>query len=228
MKRVSFLLMFATLFFTGCAEKATPINGVSDIKSNKFQEEMAYQRGYNKAKEELKDKYIEEGYNKAKEAFMAFKKDIQAWKAGMYADKEKLLTHTKIIGIDNGSGQIQLKAIGGEFRKDLSIDEILDFYAKHKEIIPIYKEEQLAQNTSTQSSSYNIESTSDEDNHKIEDVKPLDKVYQQFTKSYSFKQIIQDFNLNCQDRQTYYLCMFESRESLNQFCLDTGTCKVTK
>lgn len=232
-----------TLFLMGgCASKPQEINPVSEVdNANKFNEELAYKRGYEKAREELRGKYIKEGYENALKIFQEYSKDIRSFEAGKYAIKDNLVTYPKIVSINSGNG-IRLKSLGCEIRDTLTPEEIMRFYAKHENLVPKQSSSQKSGFGSNESFDPNGDSSSSFHSSSFADTQGNEpmyqtkrvigganddtkKVYQRFTKNYTFQDQITKYDLTCQDRDTHYLCMFPSQKSLEDFCTQSGQCK---
>lgn len=245
------LSVFSLFILSGCSDRAQRINPTPDVENaNKFTEELAYKRGYEKAREELREVYIKKGFQIATEAFKTYERDIRAHQAGKYALKENLVTYPKIVSVDTGTG-IKLKSLGCEIKDTLTPEEIMTFYAKYEGLVPKEGKRDgvggglnnaFDNNSNTmflpQSSNKEKGGLSDlsGDGNKKQNMyqstrmieasnEDTKKIYQRFVKNNTFQDVISKYNLSCQDRDTYYLCGFKSQKSFDDFCKQSGQCQ---
>jgi hypothetical protein len=220
-----FISLGMIFLLSGCSDKAQQINPVSNIDSSVFDKELIEQKAYEKAKKELKDKYIDEGFRNAQIVFEAFLQEQKSFKAGMYADKAKLLTNAKIVAYDTPNG-VKIVSLGAEIRPEVSINDLMSFYAKHSELIPLLKQDMQR---GKPFASYYGEEKSSETTIKSRVVKESNSstqiVYKQFKKSYEFADTINEYGLSCQDRGGNYLCKFNNEKEYEYFCKQSGKCQ---
>jgi hypothetical protein len=219
-----FISLGIVLLFAGCSDKAKQINPVSNIDSSVFDKELIEQKAYEKAKRELKTKYIDEGFKNAMVVFDAFLQEQKAYRAGMYADKEKLLTNAKIVGMDTPSG-VEIVSLGCQIRPDVSAEDLMAFYSKHPELIVKVQQDMLRGDPFA--SFYGEKASSESPANKRvlkESIDTTKITYKQFKKSYEFADTISQYGLTCQDRGVNYLCKFNNEKEYENFCTQSGKC----
>jgi len=227
-------LMVVLIAFTlsGCVTSTVQTNpsASGDVDSYTMIKEKEYQRGYEDAIKENRDKWVQEGFESAKRTLKLYKQDMQAYQAGMYAIKEKLITNPRIYGVRDASGAVALKVVGSQIVPEKTPDAILDFYKRYKDYIEVIDKSNSLTNTQARESKPDIDSVgivSYYQGAESEIAKPKEsaKIVRTFEKTYKFTNAIDVYGLNCTLSNSTYICSFNSQEALQEFCSQSGECQ---
>jgi hypothetical protein len=228
-------LLISMLVITGCSSKHTINRTPDNIDSLNYIKQVEYERGYAKAQEENKDKWIDIGFKRAEQIIKEKWADkMKAYEAGKYARKKGYVTEPYIISIDNPNGTTTFKSLGCKIEKMLTPDELFDLYAntnapKINDINSL--QSQLNQNTNSSNGNPSVQLV---DNHKyynnnyVENTNDLTKtVNKSFSKTEMNRNILNYFGVlrNCTSNENSYQCTFKNNDVLKDFCNKSNICK---
>lgn len=240
------LSIMITFIFAGCGSlgtteiNPTPKNG--DV--NKYLKEDQYQRGYSDAISKEREKWIKAGYDDALDVVKRYSKDIASFEAGKYAVKNKFVTYPKLIATNNG-GSINLKSLGCEISREMTVDDIFHYYNRNKYTIPVMSQEEVNYTQSNQVFQANLPvqqtqqintnivlptekqtvNNTNNTNNYVSNKATSAKSYLSLAKNYKSKEMIDKYNLSCTESSTNYSCEFATKAEKDWFCSETKSCK---
>ncbi|HIP11685.1 MAG TPA: hypothetical protein EYG73_03100 [Arcobacter sp.] len=229
---ISTLFVFE-LALTGCAGTYQLNPKGKDMPLDKSQ---AFELGYKKALLENAQTWEDRGMNKAKKALSNYAEEIKAFEAGKSARSKGYLDETRAIVIKNSDGSVTIKTIGGNLKKSLNANQIIDYYKDNKDMFPVatssvtnnpYK---IFDNTKplllNESFKLSSEKYIDEAKGRIADNRALLKEGMITLENNELsKGIIDLYGLNCSNNKTTYQCSFKNEKLKKSFCKETGVCK---
>lgn len=135
------LVAVVTLFFVGCAEKQPSslmpeLHELSKSPSLLVLDEQ-YSKGYSQALKDNKKFLVDLGFKKAMKVLEHILKREQAICVGKYAIEEAFVTNPRVISTQNNKDEVELQVVGCMIEKKRTPQELLEFYSRYAEAIPV-------------------------------------------------------------------------------------------
>lgn len=226
-------LLISMLVITGCTSKHTINRTPDNIDSLNYIKQVEYERGYAKAQEENRDKWIDIGFKRAEKLIKEKWADkMKAYEAGKYARKKGYVTEPYIISIDNPNGTTTFESLGCKIEKILTPDELFDLY-ENTNAPKINNLSSKLQNhnrniNTTKPSVQLINNQKYYNNNYVENTNDFTKnITKSFSKTEMNRNILNYFGVlrNCTSNESTYQCTFKNKNVLKDFCNKSNICK---
>ena len=244
MKKIINLTIAGALFvITGCSSKHEINRVPSNVDSLSYVKQVEFERGYQKAQDENREKWINIGFSRAKDIIRQWGNKIKSYEAGKYALQRGLVTNPELVFIDNADGTTTVKSVGCKVAKVLSPDDIIDLYKNTQ----VPNKLSINMNKANSNKTGNYSSNNSDGNYAKNKVRLIDQykynnnknyitnvnsinktVYKNFKKTATNKSILSQFGISCNSTEFNYQCNFKNKETMQDFCTKSRLCYKSK
>jgi hypothetical protein len=253
--RQMILIIAMAMVFIACSSKPIKLTNIDDTSTQAptLVLEEQYEKGYAQGIKDNKDFLIDLGFAKAMKVLNQLLVNERAICAGRYAIEESFVTNPKVISTSSSDKGVEMKVIGCKINTKKTPQELLNFYAKNVNMIPVMTNKEYLTLKNQSNQLYNVNSLTDGITPSASDSSTVKESNKNVTVGVNSKksssnlvtsadfneyeyttrvakndfnaQKIQHYSIPALEKETHYVLGFSNQEYMDTFCSMTKICE---